>query len=468
MKAKDTAKQATRMSVAMLATYAGGSTLLGIVFVVMYQWQMPFRIEMLYPVLPTALMGVYMAKQWNDFLFVDEYGVSIRPKLWIIIPIALSLYLTAILYAGADSLKPLAGICCMFGLSNALVNQTLADKQDLELDKMDDGRLCRRFTIMAPYAFFIAQYFLLGSSIALVATGPKCAAIVYVVYCVYLFIWCYTLSLSRMRVLAINAFTIVACCVGISVYFLFFRPGITGWLMPFFSNVAYTAMTAIAFAVFGCGIIAIPGLIELTQLHLSITSNKVNYNNRIRIISIALGIVDVCAYFVWVLVPMSYIVLVGYTFGSWFWVVVARFRYEAQGNPMYHWSWISAMGCPILLSLFFFFEFNGTWKEFDFSIPYSLKVPAFSSAGVTALVAGIKKIYSNQSDERKSDAGHNHPIRLMECHIFGLLLAGIIAVVAIALLNRNARACMAMIAISANAIFTVIAQVVMNHGKKVC
>lgn len=465
MNVTDNRSRVMQMSVAMLTAYACGSTLLGIVFVAMHQWHQPFRPAMIFPVIPVAWMAAYVARQWNCLIF----GESRKPKLYMFFLPATGLYIAAALLAETWTSLTIVSVCVLFALSNALLVYTMEDENHY-LENPNGNRCSRRFTIMVPLVFLVLQYILLGSNLVQAVKNPRSTVVACCVYCLYPYIWWYTLRRSRRNVLAINILLFLAIAGALTGYFLCYRSEMTGWMNYVFGFAPYTAMNAIAFAVFGGGVMAMPGLIELTQLHRAMVDDDENYNDRMRVFSVALILINVGAYCLWIWVPFSSVVLVGYTVGSCFWVILARYRYDKRNsNDKYTGTWVSVMAAPVLMTAFFFFECIGVWEAMDFTLSLSKKVPVFSIGveGILVIVDAIVELLRERKNKKTNDMKRKRPLRLMECHAIGLIAAGVLTL-AIVLLFENNRAFLAALAVSFNFIVILAAKWIMEHGSEVC
>ena len=365
------------------AFYAGACAMMGMLFVAVRQYHLKVDWAVLSAViLPIMAVAADYGYRWYLFtLDVQEKG-----KRYNLLPAIVGVFMYLSLTFLTRQYVLLGGLCIEFSLLFTVLNDCMTFRCETLLSKYAKPS-SRRFTIIMPLVFISMQSTLFGSCVVLACCGNWLSLVVYSAMPVYFLVW-YNIRKKDEKVLF---------RVNIAVYFIAaLLAGLFFW--GYYQEVETKAYSqwisipikAISLALFCSGIIAIPGLTDLSQIQRTVKRKTTkcakrcdtcerdialpecrDYDDRSRVLSIMTFCAVLCVFVTWTWIKFSPVYLVAFAIVSWIWVFQVKFRRKYYYGNLY---------LPLVYLLctvgFLCSEFLGLWDKF--SVPNEM-IPVMSS-----------------------------------------------------------------------------------------
>lgn len=405
-------KVAVRISMCVHCLYAVASFFMGYVFMTVQQFNVKPEYRSIIPILLFIVVVVASyARCWCHF--TSGRPASFSNTWGLIIPLVFSIGIS-IVY-GSSTSKLVCVLFFLFSFLFILLSRFLTNVSNCPLLAVPPSEVIyysRRFTIVMPLVFINIHCTLFGCCYVMAVHGMWVSVILYILLFVYLFMWYRKVKNTRSEMTALNRDFLLLSVLVLGIYFaIYYSPGIMPWMTV--PNISYSAKT-LALSIYCGGVIAIPGLTDLSQIQRSIDSKVTDYIDRDRVLSLLVGASTIAAYITWPWLRYSHIYLTVFALGSTVWVAQVKFR---QKYSLWS-SIISSFVCLVLTAGYLSSEFLGWWTGATIAgaqrIPFEV---IFGVDFVTAVLTAVSALSQKGSG--------NSPLQRIKNILLGCRVLGI-------------------------------------------
>lgn len=420
--------------------YALGSFMMGYLFITVQQFQLAPNFGDLPPILLyIVLVSAILGRNWycytqrepmqdlrksrdveNMILFMGAIGgactiFAFQSKREYFLKGMVLIFITTCVFIYLD--------CFLNGSGGAI----------LPYEKTAEGQVTRhskRITLLMPLVFNSVQFSMFGCSYAMIIHRGLWGFLgLYAILVLYLIWWRVRISASYIAVNIENFGLLIISVVFIGAYFLVYynfkvRPG-------FMETEITLVMKALAVSIYYGGVVAIPGLMALSQIQQSTESSRFDYEDRSHILTGMTGAATVAAYITWVWLRYTTWYLFVFMIASTAWIAMVKYRnvldpHELRGIAFQPYV------CLLFTAGFLSTEFLGCWNDIEgwkssgtFEGTFIVNLVC-NALGVVIKIAEVRRTRSINKepptqDEKKSPQGN----RILEVHFLCLFITAV-------------------------------------------